>query len=127
MSRIRKIPVAFSVVTEALRQISEVINRIIDVTQPFGPVSCTAATTVDPTYATYLCDVSSAGFSVTLPPAAAHKGRRFTVIKIDSSGNTLTLDGADAETINGSSTQTTTTQWAGWTVESDGANWVVIP
>jgi hypothetical protein len=127
VSRIKKVAVAFSVVAEALRSHADTLNRLIDLVQPFGPVSVSAATTVSTIYATYLCDVTTAGFTVTLPPAASHKGMRFTVIKTDASVNTLTLSGDGAETINGTNTKTTTTQYAGWTVESDGTGWYIIP
>lgn len=125
--RIKKVAVSFSSIVEALRAHSDTLNRLIDLVQPFGPVSVSAATTVSEIYATYLCDVTAAGFTVTLPPAASNKGKRYSVVKIDNSVNTLTLSGNGAETINGTNTKTTTTQWAGWTVESDGSGWVVIP
>lgn len=127
MSRIKKAAAVFSSSAEGFRGHAETINRLVDLVQPFGPLTVSAATTVSEIYATYLADVTSAGFTVTLPPAAAHKGRRYSIVKVDVSGNTLTLAGDGSETINGTNTKTTTTQWAGWTVESDGTQWVILP
>ena len=69
------------------------------------------------------CDVTSAGFTVTLPPAADVLGRVYVVQKVDASGNTLTLDADGSETIDGATTWTTTTQWDKVTVQSDGTAW----
>jgi hypothetical protein len=127
MSRIKKVAAVFSSTSDGFRNHAETINRLADLVQPFGSVPVSAAFTVSEVYATYLADVTAAGFTVTLPPAAAHKWRRYSIIKVDASGNTLTLAGDGSETINGTNTKTTTTQWAGWTVESDGTQWIILP
>lgn len=65
-------------------------------------------------------------FSITLPPVATNKGRRFTVLKTDASANNLTLDGNASETINGATTVVWNTQYSFRTVESDGAVWWIV-
>lgn len=108
----------------AFRALKNVLGR----TPVFGSTkSVAAAYSIVDSDDLVLCDTTSAGFTVTLPLAATNLGRRFTVLKSDASGNTLTLDGNGSETINGSATKTTTTRYAGWVVQSDGANWWVIP
>lgn len=74
-------------------------------------------------------DVSSAGFTVTLPTDPA-VGSLVAVQKTDSSSNTLTVMAYGSGTINGSASVTTTTQDAGWVFEFTGQSagndvWVV--
>jgi hypothetical protein len=45
---------------------------------------------------------------------------------ISADGNTLTIDGNSAETIDGAATQTTTVQWTAFRLQSDGTGWVLI-
>lgn len=71
-------------------------------------------------------DTSSAGFTVTLPtnPAA---GALVAVKKVSSDSNTLTISPAGGGSIDGSSTATTITQWAGAVFEHKGSNvWRVV-
>jgi len=42
---------------------------------------------------TILADASSGVFTVTLPPVAASRGRRYYIKKTDSSGNAVTISG----------------------------------
>ncbi|MCR4308365.1 MAG: hypothetical protein NUV80_07490 [Candidatus Berkelbacteria bacterium] len=92
-----------------------------------GVVSVTAAYTVPANIFYVRADVTSAGFQVTLPLAAGKDGRQICVKKIDASGNTLTLGITGSDTIEGSATKTTTTQWARWVVISNGnATWEII-
>lgn len=63
-------------------------------------VTITGNTTLDDTHAIVYCDASSGGFTVTLPPAADHAGRRYYIVRIDNTGNAVTIDGDGSETIN---------------------------
>lgn len=73
-----------------------------------------------------LCNAAAGGFTVTLPTAVGRMGKIFIVMKVDSSGNTVTVDGDGSETINGSATQSLSVQWNKWMLQSDGSNWVHI-
>ena len=73
-----------------------------------------------------LVDATSGAVTVTLPAAASSIGMRLIVKKIDASANAVTIDGSGAETIDGAATQSTTTQYAGWTIVSDGTSWFVL-
>lgn len=75
---------------------------------------------------TLRCDTTAAGFTVTLPAAANATGAVFNVKKISSDGNTLTLQAAGSETIDGTNTKTTSTQYASWTVHSNGVGWDLL-
>lgn len=73
-----------------------------------------------------LADTTGAGFTVTLPAAAGVIGQEVCVKKVSADGNTLTVDGDGAETIDGAATWTTTTQWATVRVVSTGTGWVIV-
>jgi hypothetical protein len=77
---------------------------------------------------TILVDCSTGPVTITLPPAAGINitGRRFTVKKIDSTGNAMTLKGNGAENIDGVNTQPTSTQWFSFTAISNGTAWFLI-
>lgn len=70
----------------------------------------------------------SGGITVTLPAAGSVDGP-VTVRKVDSGTGALTVKTADGSTIDGVAGTTgvnSTTQHAGWTFASDGANWFII-
>lgn len=76
-----------------------------------------------------LMDATSGALTCTLPtavPQVTGTGRRFTVVKIDSSGNAVTVATTSAQTINGSATASLAAQWNRITVVSNGTNWVQI-
>jgi len=74
-----------------------------------------------------LADATSAAVTVNLQAAAtAGAGRRLTVVKTDSSGNAVTLDGSGSETINGSTTLALAAQYDRMTIVCDGSNWIRI-
>lgn len=71
------------------------------------------------------CDATSAGFTVGLPAAASYTGKRYTIVKTDSTFNVVTVDGNASETINGATTTTLNTQYEAVTIVSDGTNWLI--
>lgn len=74
-----------------------------------------------------LCDATGGSFTVNLPAAAtAGSGWKVTVKKIDSTANTVTIDGSGSETIDGSTTYVLASQYQGVTPDSDGTNWSVF-
>ena len=72
-----------------------------------------------------MCDATSGVITVNLPPADSYFGTEFTIIKTDSSANTVTVDGNASETINGSLTKILAAQYDRMTVISDGTNWQI--
>jgi len=56
------------------------------------------------------CNAASGSMTVNLPPAIGN-GRPVTIKKIDSSANTVTIDGSGSETIDGATTKVLTTQY----------------
>jgi hypothetical protein len=111
------------VVEQSLRLLENLLGR----TPVFG------AYRVVTTDATFLdsddvigADTTTGSFSVNLPVASHNLGRRFTLKKISSDGNTVTLDGAGGETIDGSLTKAWTAQYTGFTVQSTGVSWMIV-
>jgi hypothetical protein len=84
-----------------------------------------ADTTLDGTHCNVGVDASGAARTITLPTAVGIPGRTYTVIKTDSSGNAVTIDGDGAETINGAATYALAAQYDGVTIISTGVGWIV--
>jgi len=69
-------------------------------------------------------DCTAGAVSVTLPDAATSSGQRLNIIKIDSSGNAVTVNRAGGDKINGANSFTLSAQWdAAVIYASDNANW----
>lgn len=75
---------------------------------------------------TVLVNAASGAVTMTLPPAYEAKGQVFHVKKIDATGNAVTLDGNSSDTIDGAANKSTTTQWTGFAVQSDGTAWFLL-
>jgi type II secretory pathway pseudopilin PulG len=124
MSRAKYLPPAIATGAEAMRQVYEAQNRNIAQTQPFHIAPTQSATfTVSEVYGFYPVDASAGSVTANLPPAAAHKSKRYAIKKVDSSGNAVVIDGADSETIDGATTVSIATQYVTVTVVSDGTQW----
>lgn len=96
-----------------------------------GPIATalatkTAAYTITATDSTILADATGGAFTVTLPTAVGITGRLYTVKKIDSSGNVVTVGTTSSQTIDPATTYALSTQWAAVRVVSNGANWFVV-
>src|SRR6185369_17208968 len=68
-------------------------------------------------------DASGAPRTITLPTALSARWRKYTIKKIDASANTVTIDAAGAETIDGALTVVLTTQYQSVTIQSNGTGW----
>lgn len=86
----------------------------------------TTTTTITTAAEVYLCNAASAGFTITLPTAASSTNKAYTIKKIDSTLNTVTLQGNGSDVIDGSNTQTLNGQWQSYTVVSNGTSWYII-
>lgn len=91
-------------------------------------VSKTSAYSIATTDDVVLCNATGGAFDVTLPDADDFKGRRFTIKRLNSGSNAVTLKVAvgSGQTIDGASTSVLGTQYLAITVISDGSNWYVI-
>lgn len=74
----------------------------------------------------YLCDATSGAITVALPPVATCSGLTVAIKKVDTSANTVTLDGSTSEVIDGLTTQVLSAQYACFVIQSDGTQWNII-
>jgi hypothetical protein len=88
--------------------------------------SITTTTALDATHYTVLCDATSGAITVNLPTAASATRRVYIIKKTDVSANAITIDGNGSETIDGATTQSLPTQWAYFTIQSNGTAWFII-
>lgn len=72
----------------------------------------------------YAINITSGTFTVTLPTAVGIAGRVY-VIKNSGTGN-ITVDANGSQTLDGSTTVTLYARYSSITIQSDGANWVII-
>lgn len=71
------------------------------------------------------CSVNSANITFTLPTAASATGMVFYFKKIDASAFSMIIQANGAELIDGSNTQSTSVQWEGFMLISDGVTWSI--
>lgn len=75
---------------------------------------------------TLTCDATSGAITVNLPAVSAHAGRVLNIKKIDATANAITVDGDSAETIDGSTTASITTQYENLTLQAGASEWHII-
>lgn len=71
-------------------------------------------------------DAGVSNTTITLYSAINNKGKVLYIKKIDSSNNSVVINTINGETIDGSPERIITTQWASYTLISNGINWMVI-
>lgn len=117
-------------VIEDLRRLSLTTNELVKDankrTTEFTLKTATTSLTLDDNYTVILVNATSGAVTVTLPAAASYKGRHYYIKKIDSSINTVTIDGNGSETIDDQLTAVISVQYTCLTIFSDGAEWWII-
>lgn len=73
-------------------------------------------------------DTSGGNVSVQLPQSSAQQSTnaQFSLIKATADGNSLFINAGSGDTINGSSTQTITTQWKAAVMQLFLTNWIAV-
>jgi hypothetical protein len=71
-------------------------------------------------------DASAGPIDLTLPNAALNQGKIYTVKKVDSSSNTVTILGYSGQTIDDESSLILTTQGQTRTLISNAENWDIF-
>lgn len=74
----------------------------------------------------FLSDATSAVVTVTLPTSVGLSGRSFYVKKMDSSANAVVVSCSLAQTIDGATTYSLTSQYDFVQVVSDNSNWQIV-
>jgi hypothetical protein len=77
-------------------------------------------------YETINVNALSGSVTVVLPTAVGNKGRVFHIRKSDTSANTVVINPAATQTINDNTTIIISYRHTAVTVQSDGANWIII-
>lgn len=85
----------------------------------------TTTYTLTATDSVLLADATSTAFTVTLPSAMGIAGRQYTIKKVDSSANAVTIASVVGN-IDGAATKVLLAQWQAVRVVSDGINWYVV-
>ena len=98
-----------------------------DITGPKWPtVTKTANYSALTSDSVILCNASSGAFTVTLPTAASVLGKLYTIKKIDTSANVVTVTTTSSQTIDGAITNIVATPYESVTVVSDNSNWSIV-
>tara|TARA_R110000787_G_scaffold257739_1_gene362934 strand:+ start:98 stop:493 length:396 start_codon:yes stop_codon:yes gene_type:complete len=106
-------------------QAETVENKFQALNLPFVAASYRAVTATDTFVASDgTIDCISGAYTVNLPTAVGVAGKTYTLK--NSSTGTITLDGATTETIDGVTTYPMATQYESVSVQSNGANWILI-
>ena len=71
-------------------------------------------------------DATSALFTITLPTAVGVTGQTYTIKRINSGSNAVTVGTTSSQTIDGITTYALSAQYKYVKVVSDGANWIII-
>lgn len=85
----------------------------------------TSGTTINAANFTVLVNASSGNYTLNIPTAVGCIGRIYIVKKVDATANTVTITPAGVN-IDGAATKVINTQYAGYAIQSDGANWFII-
>lgn len=105
-----------------IRQLAELRSRLLR-----RPADVTQSRTLNETFGEVRVDATTGVVTITLPPAHEQIAREYTVKKVDSSGNGVTLAAASGDLIDGLSTQSLSSQYDSITVKSNGGQtWDVI-
>jgi hypothetical protein len=75
---------------------------------------------------TVFANGSSGAFTLTLPSAVGITGKIYTIKKIDSTANVITVAATSNQTIDGATTYLLSKQWEYVSIQSNGTNWMVI-
>lgn len=99
-------------------------NSKLHVNGSFSTAYVAKTSTYTASSADHTINCTSGTFTVNLPTASGITGRIY-VIKNSGTG-VITVDGNSSETIDGAATYSLSVQYQSVTVQSDGANWIII-
>lgn len=77
-------------------------------------------------HGTVRVDATVGGLTIDLPPAASVPNKVYTIIKVDVSGNAVTIDADGGELINGATTFPLAAQFDKVVIQSNGTSWDII-
>jgi len=92
---------------------------------PMNTITATAVTLTDAYHYVY-CNCTSNVITVNLPAVSTVARRLFVIKKIDSTGNAVTIDGSGAETIDGATTKTISSQYSVTAIQAGATEWHIV-
>jgi hypothetical protein len=103
-------------------QLTDAVNRLSTISVPAiaGDITLTLENS------TVLCDATSGAFTVTLPDVLEFTGVVFTIKKINTSANDVTVDGDGANVESLSTWVLTGADYPSITIQSDGTEWWIL-
>lgn len=101
----------------ATKKINTDITSIDDTNSPYTIVITTTI---------LKCDATNSAITATLPSVAGKEGKKYVIVKTDSSANNVTIQADGSELINGSADFSLSSQWEVVTLYSTGSEWVKI-
>ena len=110
-------------------QLDNVLGPIIAEVNANNLAAITTVTgnyTINNSDCTVLCDATGGNITITLPAADSADERRFSIKKIDSSANLVTITPSGANTVDGESSVIIELQWVNVVVQSNGTNWYIL-
>lgn len=113
------------IISKGWRLLDHAGNRYIEQLNRTVTKTTTPYTALDADDIIYM-DATGGVATVDLPTAVGRDGKRFTIMKTDAGGNTVTVDGSGAETINGVATNVLAAQFDSITIVSNDVNWTII-
>ncbi len=115
--------------TDVDYEASESPPSLVNDVEAAAIVNISSSYTVTPSNSPHqiiIADATSGAITVTLPAVGKMTNYQVTVKKVDSTANTVTVDGESAETIDEVATQVISTQYEALTLASDGTEWWII-
>lgn len=89
-------------------------------------LTVTGDTTLDNGYEVILADATGGNLTITLPSVSTYPGQVYTIKKIDGTINTVTVDGAGSQTIDGELIITIIDQYVSITIANNGVAWYIL-
>lgn len=89
-------------------------------------ITVTTDLTVGRDDSTVLADASGGAITLTLKSIASFKGKRYSIKKIDSSANAVTIAFAGSETADGQTTLTLSSQYDSVTLAAGPSEWSIV-
>lgn len=92
----------------------------------FATATKTSSYTIGSSDTVIFADATSDNVTITLPVASGLPGYRFYIKRIDGSGNTVTVQRSDSDTIDGMTSFTLDLQYTALGVVSNGSAWYIL-
>jgi uncharacterized protein YqkB len=86
----------------------------------------TGTYTLDTTYDVVLCNCAGGAITLNLPAVATSEGFGYTIKKIDSSANEVTINPSGLETIDDDTTLILDSQYSSAQIVCDGTEWWIL-